>query len=417
MPDVGHEKQEQTDVVIIGGGPAGLSAAIELKKCGIPRVIVLERESEAGGIPRHCGHIGFGVQEFRRILAGPDYSRKLVQLARRANVEIRTSTTVVEAREGGVLKTSSNRGEEAIWPRRVVYSTGCRESSRAARLISGSRPLGIMNTGALQSMIYLKELKPFQRPIIVGTELVSFSAILTCRHAGIQPVAMLEQRSQVTAHKLCSLYPKLVGVPLLLGVRLVSIAGRDRVTAAEVQYATGAVQEIECDGVILTGQFTPEASLAMCGHLHIDRHSRGPTIDQYFRCSDPAFFATGNVLRPVETAGWSWKEGRRAGRCVAEDLGGGLPATQSGIRITPNTPIIRFCIPQMVFPAHGRLGMKDLQLRFSRPANGSLIVKDSSQTVLKKRLSVRGDQRVLIPLAKLIKNNRGDQLFVDFDEG
>ena len=187
------------NVAIIGGGPAGLSAAIELKKRGVSRVAVLDREPHAGGIPRHCGHLAFGMREFKRILTGPDYARRLVQAAQDAGAEIYTVVTVAEARPGGELLIITERGTGKISADRIIYATGVRETPRSARLISGNRPQGIMNTGALQSMVYLKNRKPFNCPVIIGTELVSFSAIMTCRHARIRPVAMIEEAPQVTA--------------------------------------------------------------------------------------------------------------------------------------------------------------------------------------------------------------------------
>jgi len=192
MSDAVNSATVHYDVIVIGGGPAGLSAATELKRLGVPRVAVFEREPVAGGIPRHCGHSPFGMREFTRVLSGPEYAKRMVKVALDAGVEVLTSTSVVEAMPGGRLIITSNKGLEEKTARRVVIATGVRETPRAPRMISGTRPLGVVNTGALQSMIYLKNQKPFERPVIVGTELVSFSAIQTCRHAKIRPVAMFE---------------------------------------------------------------------------------------------------------------------------------------------------------------------------------------------------------------------------------
>lgn len=308
------------DVIIIGGGPSGLSAAVALKKAGVARVVVLEREADAGGIPRHCGHPPFGMWEFKRVYTGPQYARKLVATAIAAGVEIRTLTTVVEALPGGKLLVSSDAGVEELSARRVIYATGTRETPRSARLISGTRPLGVMNTGALQTMVYLKNRKPFKRPIIVGTELVSFSAIMTCRHMGIKPVAMIEENRRITTRLPANLFPPLMGVPLHKNTRLVAIHGDKKVTGVEVENAKGK-RTIECDGVLLTGKFTPEASLARCGHLEIDEATGGPVVDETGRSSDPTYFICGNVRPPLKTAGQSWREGRKLGLIVADDFG------------------------------------------------------------------------------------------------
>ncbi len=391
----------QSDVVVIGGGPAGLSAAIELKRRGVSRVTILERESEAGGIPRHCGHLGFGMREFSRILTGPQYATKLVGEAQTAGVEIYTSTTVVKASQNGSLLVATDKNVLEINAGRIIYATGVRETPRSARLISGSRPLGVMNTGALQAMTYLKGRRPFERPVIVGTELVSFSAIMTCRHARIRPVAMIEENHRATARWPSSLFPGLVGIPLHLRTRLVRIEGKTQVNAVVVEDATGQRRKIDCDGVILTGQFTPEVSLGRSGHLAIDPASGGPVVDQYGRCSDPQYFATGNILRPVETAGWSWNEGRQTASWVANDLAGKLAAREAHIRIAIRNTLIKYVVPQQIALPNSPCGMEKLQLRFVRRASGELVVRNATGVLWKRRLRVWPERRVLVPLRNL----------------
>lgn len=416
MSDITSSATAHYDVVVAGGGPAGLAAATELKRLGVSNVAVFEREPEAGGIPRHCGHPPFGMREFRRILSGPKYAKKLVETTLAAGVEINTSATVVEARPSGELLVTTEHGAREIKARRIVYATGVRETPRSARLISGSRPLGIINTGALQSMIYLKNRIPFERPLIVGTELVSFSAIMTCRYAKIRPIAMIEETSRVIARWPLALYPPMVGVPLHLNTRLVSIEGNERVNAAVVENVNGNRREIGCDGVILTGRFTPEASLARSGHLAVDPASGGPVIDQYGRCSDPAYFAAGNVLRPVETAGWSWNEGRQTGRWVADDLAGNLPSQNRELRIVTTGHLIRFAVPQRIVLPRAATSMQHLQVRFSQTARGDLVVLNGQMVVWKKRISVHPERRFLVPIDELVSGLDAGRLELRFDE-
>jgi thioredoxin reductase len=404
------------NVAIIGGGPAGLSAAIELKKRGVSRVAVLDREPHAGGIPRHCGHLAFGMREFKRILTGPDYARRLVQAAQDAGAEIYTVVTVAEARPGGELLIITERGTGKISADRIIYATGVRETPRSARLISGNRPQGIMNTGALQSMVYLKNRKPFNCPVIIGTELVSFSAIMTCRHARIRPVAMIEEAPQVTARWPSSLYPRFIGIPLLLDTHIAAIEGDAKVSAVVVQKADGRQRRIDCDGVLLTGKFTPEASLASCGHLAVDPGTGGPAVDQYGRCSDPAYFATGNILRPVETAGWSWSEGRQTGHWVAEDLAGHLPVEQNTLQIIAKSPQIRYVVPQKLVLPRTSWGMNSLQLRFTCSATGRLEVCNGAGVIKTQKLSVHPERRVLLSLKELSFEENGDRIELRFKE-
>ena len=416
MPDAVTSATGHYDVIVIGGGPAGLSAATELKRLGVPSVAVLEREPVAGGIPRHCGHSLFGMREFTRIMSGPQYSKRMVKDALDTGVKLLTSTTVVEAKPGGSLIVTSNLGLEQKTARRIVIATGVRETPRSARLISGTRPLGVVNTGALQSMVYLKNQKPFERPVIVGTELVSFSAIQTCRHAKIRPVAMLEESGKVTARWPSSLFARLVGVPVHLNTRLLGIEGGKHTSAVVVEDSKGVKRTIDCDGVILTGRFTSDASLVRSGHLTVDPASSGPVVDQFGRCSDPAYFATGNILRPVETAGWSWNEGRQTGRWVADDLAGKIPHHDLELQIATSGDLIRFGVPPRIQLPHATVGMQDLQLRFSRVAKGTLVALIDKKVIYKKRMNVHPERRFLVPLNKLVGNREGGRMELRFDE-
>ncbi|HIO92624.1 MAG TPA: FAD-dependent oxidoreductase [Leucothrix mucor] len=405
------------NVLIIGAGPAGLSAATELKRRGIARVVMLEREDTAGGIPRHCGHPPFGFREFKRVLTGLKYAEKLVSTALKAGVEIQLSTTVVEAQADGKLLISSDAGVEEITAQRVIYATGVRETPRSARLVSGKRPLGIVNTGALQSMVYLHKRRPFKRPVIVGSELVSFSAIQTCRHAKIKPVAIIEASSSVIARWPTALFARLMGVPVYLQTKIIRIKGDKKVSAVIIENNNGEQQAIDCDGIIFSGSFMPEATLARSGHLLLDSGSGGPVVDQFGRCSDPVYFAAGNILRPVETAGWSWNEGRQIGGWVADDLEGVLTLTKCEINITSSDDLIKLYVPQRIaLPYNSNEGMENLQLRFSKMTRGELTIVSDKEVIWRKKLKVYPERRVLIPIKVFIHKNQNHQIELKFRE-
>ncbi len=288
---------ERHDVVIIGGGPAGLSAARRLAELGIADVVVLEREAEAGGVPRHCGHSGFGWQSHRRIWTGPRFAAELRRSVE--GLDVRTSTTVLEIKADGVLRIHDGKGLSEITAKRLLVATGTRETPRAARLVGGSRPPGVMNTGALQQHVYLRNFKPFERPVIIGSEWVSFSAILTSRHLGIRPVAMIEENSRITAPRPGDLIARLAyGVPVLTSTRLIAIEGGAQVEAVEIE-RHGRCQRIACDGVIFTGKFTPENSLLT---------------------GDPDVMLAGNVQGTLKTSGVCWREGHAAAERIAGSL-------------------------------------------------------------------------------------------------
>jgi len=416
----GRTLPAEVDVAVVGGGPAGLAAATRLKQRGVASVTVLDREPAAGGIPRHCGHYPFGMREFHRLLRGPDYARRLVARAEAAGVVIHTGTTVVGVAPGPRLILSTEEGRREIAARRVLLATGVRETSRAARFLGGQRPLGVVSTGALQSLIYLAGKRPFERPVILGSELVSFSAILTCRHAGIRPVAMVEPNARVTARRFAAALPRLFGIPLHLATQLVAIHGGRRVEGVTLRGADGRAWDLETDGVIVSGAFTPEATLVRMGHLELDAigngGSGGPMIDQFGRCSDPDFFAAGNLLRPVETAGWSWHEGVAAGDAVADSLAGRLPQADRLVSVAAANPAIKLVLPQrLALPAPDG-GMSQLQLRLARPARGHLTVGDAGSIVWKQALNSLPERRILVPLAGFIGAISGDILTIGLEE-
>jgi len=199
--------------------------------------------------------------------------------AKAAGVAIHTATTVVGLEPGPLLRLSTPEGPRKLAAQRVLLATGVRETSRAARLIGGDRPLGVVTTGALQSLVYLAGRRPFRRPVILGTELVSFYALLTCRHAGIRPVAMIEANARTTARAFAASLPRLLGVPLHLATALTAIHGRARVEGVTLRRADGSTFDLPCDGVVVTGAFTPEATLARLGTLALNPGSGGPVID------------------------------------------------------------------------------------------------------------------------------------------
>jgi thioredoxin reductase len=398
-------RQQTCQVAIVGAGPAGLACAIRLRQLGVQEVLLIEREAAAGGIPRHCGHSPFGMREFRRLLSGPAYARRLVQQAADLGVRLLLNTTVVKLAAGGRLILSTRAGEERLQAAKVVLGTGNRETPRAPRLVSGTRPMGITTTGALQSMVYLKRRQPFRQPLIVGSELVSFSALLTCRHAGIRPVAMIDSGSRVNAFGWAALLPRVLAVPLLLNRAIKSINGNQRVESVEIEDRAGQVETLPCDGVIFSGCFVAEASLIKQSHLRIDRRSGGPVVDQYARCSDADYFACGNLLHPVDTAGWCWSEGRRLAAFVHADLNGGLPPTERLLEIESASADIRYFTPQRIAipQSAGELqplaqGWPGLQLRFNHDSHGLLRLSSDGTTITSRTLKARAQTRQLLAL-------------------
>lgn len=391
----------EPDVLIIGAGPAGLSAAIALRRAGVGRVTVVERQGVAGGIPRQCGHSPFGMREFGRILSGRRYADRLARTALSLGVDLRLRHSVTAIGTGPRVEVATPDGLAVFTPRRVILATGVREATRAARLVSGERPLGILNTGALQDQVFLRRSAPFRRPVIVGTELVSMSAILTCLGAGARPVAMVESGPGSLARAPFRWLPHLLGVPVHHGAEIADIHGAAGIVeAVTLRGPGGSTRRIACDGVLFTGQFTPEAGLARMSDIEIDPATGGPAVDTFGRTSLAGVYAAGNVLRGVETAGWCWAEGRSVARTVAADLAGRGAPSGPGIRLEAGEGV-RLVMPQRV--AAGDAAFPAIQLRLDRPVRGELRAQCDGQQLWSRRLSSGPERRILIPLDALAR--------------
>ena len=393
-------KTNNCQVAIVGGGPSGLAVASALAKAGVDDVVVLDREANAGGIPRHCGHSPFGLREFHRVMSGHEYTRRLLRRAEDYGARVWTGATVTEIGANRKLTLSTDDGMQGLSAEKIVICTGNRETPRSGRLVSGSRPLGIVTTGALQSMVYLKHRLPFKRPLIIGSELVSFSALLTCRHAGIKPVAMIDTNPRVTIWKAATLLPRLLGTRLLLNTSLEEIHGQERVDSVTIRDAAGKMETLACDGVIFSGNFVAESSLIRGSHLELDARSGGPVVDQYGRCSDIDYFACGNLLHPVDTAGWCWAEGMRTAAYVNASLGGELTQSDRMLEIESNSPSIKYFTPQRIALPEKLVDRKHpgLQIRFNDNLPGRLVLRDETSDLIARSIRARPERRVLLPL-------------------
>jgi NADPH-dependent 2,4-dienoyl-CoA reductase/sulfur reductase-like enzyme len=316
------------DVALIGAGPAGLTAAAAIRRVGgdALRVTIFEREREAGGIPRHAWHQGFGLRDLHRSLNGPAYAARLREAALDAGVELRLGSQVTGWGESGDdlrLSVTSADGVGTVRARAVVLATGCRERPRSARLVAGSRPAGVMTTGTLQQLVYLERNSPGTRAVVVGAEHVSFSAVATLAHAGAATVAITTELPRHQSYAAFRWGAALrYRAPLLTSTVLTAIQGRERVESVTVRdLRTGLERSIACDTVVFTGDWVPDHELASLGGLELQAGSLGPRVDGLLRTQRPGLFAAGNVLHGAETADIAALSGRRVAASVLSYLG------------------------------------------------------------------------------------------------
>jgi thioredoxin reductase len=311
-----------TQVVVVGGGPAGLACAIELRRRGVEDVVVLEREARAGGIPRHAAHQGFGLRDLHRAMPGPRYARRYLELARGAGAVVSEQTMVTHCTADRTIETTSPAGRDVIRPSALVLATGCRERPRSARLVPGSRPEGVMTTGELQQRVFLHGERVGERALIVGAEHVSFSAVLTLAHAGTRVVGMTTElpRHQSFAVARAGIALR-YRTPVLTLTRLQAIHGRERVEEVELlDLDSGNPGRVACDVVVFTGDWIPDHELAVMAGLTLDRGTRGPRVDTGLRTDREGVFAAGNLLHGAEPADVAALTGRSVAGSVAQWL-------------------------------------------------------------------------------------------------
>jgi thioredoxin reductase len=334
-PDI---RRERCEVAIVGGGPAGLAAAAHLREAGAEPVVVLDREPQPGGIPRHARHQGFGIRDLHRVMSGPAYALRLAERASAAGAEIRAESQVT-GWSAGALEVTSPGGRYVLEARATVLATGCRERPRSARLIAGSRPQGVMTTSTLQQLVYLRGETPGRRAVIVGAEHVSFSALLTLAHGGARAVAMVTSQPEHQTFTAFRIGARLrYRCPLLTRTAVSEIRGRRRVEGVELMRVdtSGATREVECDLIVLTAGWVPDHELAVLGGVELDPLTRGPEVDGALRTTRPGVFAAGNVLNAAETADIASLSGRHVAQSVANYLDGRRwPESRVPIRCEP----------------------------------------------------------------------------------
>lgn len=374
--------REHAAVVIVGGGPSGLRAAAELAPRVAGKVLVLDRESEAGGIPRHCHHTGFGLRDLRRVLTGPVYAARLVEAAHGAGAHVRTNNMVTGWAGERSLEVTSPSGRLIIDADAVVLATGARERARAARRIPGDRPAGIYTTGQLQNAVYLHHQGVGSRAVIVGAEAVSWSAVLTLRHAGCKPVLLTSEYPQAETYALLSKVGQLaLRTGVRTGTRVVSVLGRGRVSGVVLEHLdTGERETVACDTVVFTADWIPDHELVRSAGIALNPGTLGPSVDTALRTSREGIFAVGNMTHPVDTADIAALDGAHVAWSVLSYLRG-QQAAQGAVQIIAAAPF-RWVSPSLMHPDAGappraRLSLWSDEFR----ASPSVLVQQGGETI------------------------------------
>lgn len=343
------------DIVIIGGGPAGLAAAISAKKSGVDSVLILERDKELGGILNQCIHNGFGLHTFKEELTGPEYAGRFIDEVRAMNIEYKLNTMVMDISPAKVV-TAMNREEGLfeIQARAVVLAMGCRERSRGALNIPGYRPAGIFSAGTAQRLVNMEGFMPGREVVILGSGDIGLimARRMTFEGAKVKVVAELMQYSGGLKRNIVQCLDD-YGIPLKLSHTVVDIKGKERlegITLAEVDShgkpILGTEEEYSCDTLLLSVGLIPENEISRGMGVDMNPVTSGPKVNESLETSIEGVFACGNVLHVHDLVDYVSEEAAAAGRNAAAYVKLGEARVQGGHEITLH-PIegVRYTVP------------------------------------------------------------------------
>ena len=320
------------DLVIIGGGPAGMSAAVAAYDAGVRDLLILERDSHLGGILQQCIHNGFGLHRFKEELTGPEYAKRYIEMAQKLAIPMRCGTMVVEFNKDDdgkliTVTTMSRRdGLQEIKTKTVVLAMGCRERPRGALMTPGTRPAGVYTAGTVQRLVNMEGIMPGKRVVILGSGDIGLIMARRLTFQGAKVLACIEimKKSSGLMRNVVQCLQD-YDIPLLLSHTVTDVEGTEHVTGVKVSQVDDTLKPIpgteihyDCDTLLLSCGLIPENELTKAAGIEIDPKTRGPKVDASMATSMPGVFAGGTVVRVYDLVDWVSRDSEIAGRSAAK---------------------------------------------------------------------------------------------------
>lgn len=406
-------------MVIIGGGPAGLAAAISAKKSGCDDVLLIERDRILGGILNQCIHDGFGLHRFKEALSGPEYAQHFIDEFRSHNIDVMTETIVLSMDQHRMLQVSSKAGLFEIEAGAVVLAMGCRERTAGAISLPGTRPAGVYTAGFAQNIMNLENMMVGEKAVVLGSGDIGLIMARRLTLEGAKVLAVFEILPYSSG------LPRNIqqclndyNIPLHLGTTVTNIHGKDRlegITVAQVddrmQPVKGTERYIECDTLLLSVGLIPENELSQAAGVQLNPLTNGAFVDDSLMTSVPGIFACGNVLHVHDLVDHVSTEADLAGKNAAAYVKKGKKAPETRISVSPGEGI-RYTLPQTI---SGKRNVT-LSFRVKEPArNKRVMVCDGDRTVKRKKIiRLHPAEMVQIPLKKdVLKDVRSLKVYVE----
>lgn len=346
----------KVDLVIIGGGPAGMSAAVAAYDAGLRDILILERDTSLGGILRQCIHNGFGLHRFKEELTGPEYAYRYELQVRERNIPFKLNTMVLDVSPDKVITAmNSEDGMFTIEAGAIILAMGCRERPKGALNIAGSRPAGIFTAGTAQKFVNMDGYMPGKKVVILGSGDIGLimARRMTLEGAKVEAVCELMPYSGGLARNIEQCLNDF-GIPLMLSHTVVEIHGKERVTGvtiAKVDERRKPIPEtkqyIECDTLLLSCGLIPENELTRGAGISIDRVTNGAFVDQNRQTDIEGVFACGNVLHVHDLVDYVSEEADIAGKAAAAYIMNGRPERSVSIELKTDGKI-RYTVPQRI---------------------------------------------------------------------